>query len=338
MPDSVKLDPTAILSILRAMGEETRLRILMLLSDGELNVTDLTQVLGQSQPRISRHLKLLVESGLIERVREGSWAFYRLSDSQPAADILHRVIAGIDPSTPSVARDRDRQAEVRRQRAERAAAYFAEHAFDWNRIRALHVEESAVEGALLDILGDATFDVAIDLGTGTGRILELLAPRIRAGFGLDTSHDMLAVARATIDRDGLTHCRLRHGDILNMPFDAESADLVTIHQVLHYLDDPARAIQEAARLLRPGGKLVIVDFAPHALEFLRDEHAHQRLGFDTDQIVRWLHGAGLVFERNRDLEPGAGSDARLTVSIWLARDARPARPAVAGGTAAEAVA
>lgn len=322
MASAVKLSPDDFLSILRAAGEETRLRILLLLADGELNVTDLTQVLGQSQPRISRHLKLLVDSGLIERTREGSWAFYRLSDSQAAAGFVRRIVKTIDQSHPSIMRDLSRVEAVRRQRSEQAAAYFAAHASDWDRIRALHVEESAVEAAILECLGDRTFDTAIDLGTGTGRILELLAPRISAGYGLDTSHDMLAVARAALDKQGLRHCRLRHGDVLNVPFGAECADLAVIHQVLHFLDDPGRAISEAAGLLRPGGQMVIVDFAPHKLEFLRDEHAHQRLGFATDQIVRWLHAAGLAFEKSQDFEPN-GPD-QLTVTIWLARDPRPA--------------
>ncbi len=332
-----ELSPDDVLSALRAIGEETRLRILLLLMDGELNVTDLTQILGQSQPRISRHLKLLVDCHLIERVREGSWAFYRLNDAQAVTALARRVVEEIDIDHPAVARDFQRLEEVRQQRSEKAAAYFATHASDWNRIRALHVEESTVEEAILDILGEGDFDVAIDLGTGTGRILELLAPRVNTGIGLDLSHDMLSVARATLDREGLRHCRIRHGDILNVPFDRDCADLIVVHQVLHYLDDPARAIQEAAGLLRPGGRIVIVDFAPHTLEFLRDQHAHQRLGFETDQIVRWVHAAGLVFEKNQDLVPASDGDKeRLTVSIWLARDPRPAK--LSGADLSEAVA
>jgi len=306
------------LGLLRAAGEATRLRILALLARSELNVKDLTQILGQSQPRISRHLKLMAEAGLIGRFREGSWVFFRLADSGNEAPLAASIVASLDPADPVFARDRARADAVNKAREEAAQSYFKEHAGEWDRIRALHVAEKEVEAAIGEALGEGPFSLLVDLGTGTGRMLELFAPRANRALGFDLSHDMLAYARMKLERAGLAQTQARHGDLYNVPLADGVADAVILHQVLHFLDDPAAAIAEAVRLLKPGGKLLVVDFAPHELEFLREQSAHRRLGFASSQIKRWLQAAGLKVDRQRDLAPseGIGGD-KLTVSLWL---------------------
>jgi len=313
---------SAVLGALRAAGEPTRLRLLALLANGELNVTDLTEILGQSQPRISRHLKLMASAGLIERHREGSWAFFRLAQDGHGASLAKGIIEKLAPNEPVLVRDRERLAEVRAANAEKAAGYFRAQATNWAKIRALHVEEEAVETAIRELVGARPVRALLDIGTGTGRILELLAPQADRAVGVDLSVDMLAVARANIARLGLTNVQFRQGDIYSLPVQQNSFDLVVIHQVLHFLDEPQRAIREAARALAPGGRLLIVDFAPHELEFLREAHAHRRLGFAIDTVTQWMKEAGLRPEVHDELKPPGNAKDKLTVSLWLARDPR----------------
>jgi ArsR family transcriptional regulator len=318
--DAAKVPVETIIAALRAAGEATRVRILALLAEGELTVKDLTAILGQSQPRISRHLKLLAEAGLIDRYPEGAWVFYRLAEAGAQRQLAGDIFALTDRGDPVLAQDRERLAAVKHEHAEAARRYFAENAADWDTIRALHVADAAVEAAMTEALGSRPFDSLLDLGTGTGRMLELLAPLYSRAVGIDASAAMLAVARANLDRAGIVNAQVRHGDIQHLPFGRNAFDVVTIHQVLHYLDEPERAIAEAARVLRPGGRLLIADFAPHALEFLREEHAHRRLGFARATLKAWVEGAGLRLEEARDLKADAAG--KLTVTIWLARDRR----------------
>jgi ArsR family transcriptional regulator len=312
----------ALLGALRAAGEPTRLRMVALLSGAELTVKDLTAILGQSQPRISRHLRLLTEAGLVDRNPEGAWVFYRLSEAPAARRLAASLLGLTDPDDPVFVRDRERLAGVKRDHADVARRYFAANAASWDTIRALHVAEATVERAMLDVLGGRPFDSLLDLGTGTGRMLELFHGLYTRAVGIDASTDMLAVARANLDRAGITQAQVRLGDIQNLPFGRNSFDVITIHQVLHYLDDPERAIAEAARVLRPGGRLLVVDFAPHRLEFLRERHAHRRLGFSRQAMGQWLEAPGLAVETALDLaSEGSAADA-LTVTLWLARDRR----------------
>ncbi|NNM72392.1 ArsR/SmtB family transcription factor [Enterovirga aerilata] len=320
-PRRLRLD--SALGALRAAAEDTRIRILALLAEGELSVSDLTDILGQSQPRISRHLKLLVEAGLLERHREGAWAFFRLAERPETAFLLRPILEALDPADAQLSQDRERLATVREQRAVAAQSFFARLAPRWDTLRSLHAAEEAVEAAILDAVGPKHIRSLLDLGTGTGRMLQLLGPRAARVVGLDASHAMLSVARANLERAGLAGVELRQGDIYAPPLVRESFDLVIIHQVLHYLDDPARAVAQAARLLAPGGRLLIVDFAPHRLEFLRDTEGHRRLGFTPAQMAGWMEEAGLAPALVRDLPPPAGGGAdKLTVSIWLGEDCR----------------
>jgi ArsR family transcriptional regulator len=315
-PGGIEVD--AAVAALKAAADQTRLRILLLLSDGELNVKDFTRILGQSQPRISRHVKLLGEAGLVERVREGSWVFCRLAEGS-LGELARGVVASIDQSDAIYTRDRQRADGLKTERQDVAQDYFRSHAADWDRIRALHVSEAEVEHAMREVLGSAPVDLLIDLGTGTGRTLEFFADQYARGVGIDVNPSMLAYARSKLSKDGLSHVQVRHGDIYNLSFADEAADTVIMHQVLHFLSDPAHAIHEAARVLGPGGRLLIVDFAPHSLEFLREQYAHERLGFSHAQVKQWLSDAGLAVRQVRDLEPPSeNASDKLTVSIWLA--------------------
>lgn len=307
---------------LKAAGEPTRLRILALLCEAELTVTDLTEILRQSQPRISRHLKLLVAAGLVDRFREGAWAFFRLAEHEGAAAILHDILARLDPADATVARDRGHLAAVRASRAKAAQLYFSTHAAEWDRIRRLHADDADVEAAIRAALADKPFHSLLDLGTGTGRMLEIFAPQIERGVGIDLSHDMLSLARARLDRAGIRNCNVRQGDIFNLPLPKDSFDVVIVHQVLHFLDDSATAIREAARVLRPGGRLLVVDFSPHEQEFLRDQYAHRRLGFAPEAVEQWMVAAGLEFVMHRSVPPSSGSEGKIAVSLWLGRDRR----------------
>lgn len=319
-PNSLRLDPA--LAALNAAAEETRLRLLALLNQSELTVSEVVTILGQSQPRVSRHLKLLVEAGLVERRREGAWAFFRLSPSGQAGAMARDIAAWLDPNDAVLAEDQARLEDVRQARAENAARYFAAHAAEWDDIRSLHVPEARVEDAMRDAVGDAPVRTLLDLGAGAGRMLELFAPLAERAIGVDLSTAMLAVARGRMEETGLRNVQLRQGDIYALPIERNSVDLAIMHQVLHYLDDPARALREAARVLAPGGRLLVVDFAPHQEEALRDKHAHRRLGFSESEIADLLAQAGLETVMHRALSPAPGEGAKLTVSLWLARDPR----------------
>jgi len=318
VPRSV-LGVHAAVGVLKAVAEPTRLRVLALLARGELNVKDLTRILNQSQPRISRHLRLLAEAGLVERAPEGSWVYFRLTEGGPGREVARQVLQLLNRADPVLERDRHRADSIQGERQEAAQAYFRANAGEWDTIRALHVAEADLEAAVSAALGSGPFDFLVDLGTGTGRVLELFGPRFRRGLGLDLNPAMLAYARAKLARAGLAHAQVRQANIYDLPLADRSADAVVMHLVLHFLSDPQRAVREAARVLAPGGRLLIVDFAPHELEFLREEYAHERLGFAGPLIGQWLAEFGLEPMESRDLAPGAGAQRdKLTVSLWLA--------------------
>ena len=307
-----------LVGALRAAAEPTRLRILALLADADLTVKDLTAILGQSQPRISRHLKLLADAGLVSRSAEGAWAYYRLAEGGPGVGIAHHLLALLDPADPVHARDRERRDATRRANAEAAAGYFAANAEVWDHVRSLHVPEADVEAKIRAMVGETPVRALLDVGTGTGRMLELLADLATRAVGVDATAAMLSVARANLARAGITNARLAQDDVYALSQPTDAFDLVVIHQVLHYLDDPGRAIGEAARTIRPGGRMLIVDFAPHDLEELRVEAQHRRLGISRTEMDGWLRAARLSTRQTQDL---TGNGA-LTVTLWLAQDDR----------------
>jgi ubiquinone/menaquinone biosynthesis C-methylase UbiE len=297
-------------AIFQSLADPTRLRILALLRAMELSVGELAQVLGQSQPRVSRHVKILIEAGLAERRKEGSWVFLTLcaERTQPLFALLDSWGEGGDGQA---AADVARLAAVQADRAAAAERYFASHAADWDELRSLHIAESEVEAAVARALGDRPVGELIDIGTGTGRMLELFGRAARRALGVDRSPEMLRLARVKLAQAGIPS-ELRQGDMYALPIASGSADTVILHQVLHYAQQPAAAVAEAARLLAPGGRLLIVDFAPHDHEELRTRDAHARLGFADEAVAKWMEEAGLDA---RVVDHLAGGD--LTVTIWL---------------------
>lgn len=307
----------SLVAMLRAAGDPTRLRLLLLLRQAELTVSELVEIVGQSQPRVSRHLKLLTEAHLIERFKEGSWVFYRAADRGEGAD-LGAAVSAIAPAHET---DAKRLATVRESRAAEAAAFFKTNAAEWERIRALHAPDKDVEAAIVRHIAAHPMDSLLDAGTGTGSMLELLSPYVKRAVGVDVSPEMLAIARDRLARADIHHAQVRLGDTYRLPFQTGNAlqgfDAVLFHQVLHYLDDPQAAVVEAARVMREGGRLLIADFAPHELEFLRSDFAHRRLGFSDREVQGWFAAAGLTALASEAI-PGGEKD-KLTVKLWLAQ-------------------
>lgn len=304
---------------LKAAGDPSRLRILAVLRDHELTVSELVDVLAQSQPRVSRHLRVLGDAGLVARTAEGTSAFYRLHRSAAAWPFVSTLVDGLDTTTGDPARDRDRLAEVRLARTQRADAYFREVAAEWDRMRSRHVDDAEIEARLVETLTAHDVGTLVDLGTGTGRILEIAAPHVDRGIGVDRSRDMLAVARTKLEAAGVTHCHVRQGDVHDLRLPVGSVDAAVLHHVLHFLDDPAHALLEAARVLRSGGLAIIVDFAPHTVEALRELFEHRRLGFDEAEVGGWLAEAGFGNLEARTFTPRhLDRGEALPVTIWTA--------------------
>jgi DNA-binding transcriptional ArsR family regulator/2-polyprenyl-3-methyl-5-hydroxy-6-metoxy-1,4-benzoquinol methylase len=308
-----------LIDMLKAAGEPTRLRALALLARGELAVGELALALGQSQPRISRHLRLLVESGLVDRQPEGAWVFYRIGDAPAVRAWIGELIAALDPEDSALRRDEARLTEIRAAREAAASAYFAANAEDWARVSALHMPEADIESAMVAAAGPGPFELMVDVGAGAGRMLTLFAGRVRRAEGFDSSRQMLAIARAALAPLPEGRAHVRYGDVYDPPMARGSADLVTIHHVLHFLSDPARALMESAALLKVGGRMVVSDFAPHQFEFLRTHHQHRRLGFTDAEVVGWMHAAGIADVETTTLTGEGELRDRLTVKVWAGR-------------------
>lgn len=297
-----------LLDLLRALADPTRLRIFVLLRTIDLSVGELAQVLEQSQPRVSRHVKILADAGLVARRKEGSWVFLGIGDG-PAIEPLFMLL---DRFVGENARDAQKLTEVLTERAASAERYFSAHADQWDAIRSLHIAESEVETAMGALIRLRPIGRLVDIGTGTGRMLELFGSGAVSATGVDRSPEMLRLARVKLSESDIQKAELRQGDMYALPLDDGSADTVILHQVLHFAHQPAAAIAEAARLLAPGGRVLIVDFASHDREELRQQDAHVRLGFDDDQVAGWFAAAGLDLAAVEALTGG-----ELTVKLWL---------------------
>ncbi len=308
-----------LLTALRATAEITRLRILSVLCDSELTVSELMEILEQSQPRVSRHLKLLCDAGLVQRYPEGAWVFHRLTDSGKMAELISSALDLIDKQDTDITRDQQKLQKIKSRNAAMAAEYFSKNAAEWDTIRRLAIPDSYVEKKLIDCLEIERPDLFLDLGTGTGRILEIFSPYIKKGIGIDMTREMLMLARSNLDTAGARNCSVRHQDIGNLSLKDNSVDAITIHQVLHYLDRPDEIIREAARVLRAGGQLIVVDFLPHDLEFLREKHAHRRLGISPQSILQWAEHCGLNLVSTEHLSATGPDRDSLSIGLWSLR-------------------
>jgi ArsR family transcriptional regulator len=304
-----------LIDIFRALADPTRLRVVALLREMELAIGELAIVLDQSQPRVSRHVRILVEAGIVERRREGSWVFLRIAGEGPVAEIIGQAEKWPFSAreTRVIAHDARRLAAVRDERVAAAERYFAEHAAEWDAIRSRHIAESEVEAAMLAMMHNRRLGHLLDIGTGTGRMAEIFAPTARRITALDRSPEMLRIARTKLERQPVP-VDLLQGDFLDLPVADASIDSIVIHQALHFAHEPDRVIAEASRVLRGGGHLLVVDFAPHEDEELRALAAHARLGFSDAQIRGWFASAGLLLETTQTLEGG-----ELAVKLWLGR-------------------
>jgi ArsR family transcriptional regulator len=305
------MEALPLAELFQALADPSRIRILALLGHMELSVGELAQLLGQSQPRVSRHVRILSDAGMVERRKEGSWVFLALSDVHRTGPLLELIDQWADEDDRlTFERDSKRLGAIRADRAEAAERYFSAHATVWDSIRSLHVAETEVERAIERALGNQKLGRLIDIGTGTGRMLELFGPRAAEAIGIDRSSEMLRLARAKLESAGI-RTSLRQGDMYALPLADSSADCAILHQVLHYAHAPANAIAEAARVLASGGTLLIVDFAAHDREELRAKDAHLRLGFSDDVMAGWFTAAGLKLDHVEHLEGG-----ELTVTLW----------------------
>jgi ArsR family transcriptional regulator len=298
-------------ALFQALADPTRLRILALLRAMELSVGELAQLLGQSQPRVSRHVRILSDSGLVGRRKEGSWVYLQLAEPG-RTESLFELAADVDPDAEKqFAADAARLDTIRADRAEAARRYFEAHAATWENVRSLHIADEEIERAIAGILAERPMGALLDVGTGTGRMLELFAPNATSAIGIDRSSEMLRLARVKLDEAGICGASLRQGDMYALPLADRSADSIILHQVLHYAQQPGSAIAEAARVLAPGGQLLVIDFAQHDRSELKEQDAHLRLGFADDAIRGWFSAAGINLDRIERLGGG-----ELTVILW----------------------
>jgi ArsR family transcriptional regulator len=310
-----------LLTALKALAEPTRLRLLNLCAQAELTVSELTLLLGQSQPRISRHLKLLYQAGILDRHREGSWVYFQLASKGIGRKLARVLVSLIPEKNPTVKLDSARLQALLEERAQKATEYFNNNATNWNLVRSLHVEDKDVEARLLELLPDGDPQSLLDLGTGTGRLLELFSPLIPSLVGVDSSSEMLKVARSNLEIQGIRNCTLRQGDVRQLRFQSDFFDVVTVHQVLHFMENPEEVVGEATRVLKSTGCLIVVDFEEHGMETLREEHSHRWLGFRAETIRGWMNKAGLT-----KIDHYALAGGELTVGIWVGQTIKPEAP------------
>ncbi|MEQ8666275.1 MAG: metalloregulator ArsR/SmtB family transcription factor [Rhodospirillales bacterium] len=304
------------LEALRAIAEHTRLRILLLCAHGELTVGDLSDILEQSQPRVSRHLKLMHEAGVLERHQEGQSVWFRAVTSGPLASLVREIVDQVPADDEQHKRDLARLRLVTDTWEVQAQSYFRKHYARWDEVRRELIDESAVDAALRNRFAETDAETLLDVGTGTGHVLRLLGPEISEGVGIDVSRDMLLAARAAIHNEGLPHCQVRQGDMRKLPFDDDSFDALSLHLVLHYAENPQAVIKECGRVTAPGGWIFVVDFAPHERREFTRQHGHRWPGFADEAVRQWLALAGFAAIQTSTIAQSAPD-----ILFWVARKA-----------------
>ncbi|HEX6693317.1 MAG TPA: metalloregulator ArsR/SmtB family transcription factor [Longimicrobiales bacterium] len=294
-----------LLGPLSALTDATRARILLILDAHELTVAELQAVLQLPQSTVSRHLKLLSDDGWLVNRSEGASRYYRVARQVPGA--LQRVWDAVRDeiaSSPDAARDGVRAREVLGRRRTRSQEFFSTAAAQWDAVRSELFGEAPEGGALLALL-DGSWEVA-DLGCGTGQVTAVLAPWVRQVTAVDDSEAMLAAARSRLA--GFGNVELRRGELEAVPLPARSVDVALLFLVLHYVPDVSAVLSEAARVLRPGGRVLIVDMDAHGRAEYREQMGHVWLGFERDQMGGWLSDAG--FEQVKFGRVATGTTAR----------------------------
>lgn len=315
--DGINTDMEGFVNALKSIAEPTRLRILNILLSQELTVSEITEILNYSQPRISRHLKLMCDAGVLVRVQEGSWVFYRVSTHVLSGQLARNVATMIPQDSDIIQRDLSRLIDIRKNYARKAQAYFEKNAETWDEVRKLYFSSDEVNRQLKNVVKERRIDNMLDLGTGTGKMLELLGPYVNSATGIDNSQQILSVARSVLAENELTHCQVRLGDIFDIQLKNKTFDLITIHHVLHYLKEPQRVLAEAARLLKDDGQLMIVDFKAHHVELLRDKFAHRRLGFSAAEVADWAKLNRLKIDKHTTLSRIEVEDEIIDVDMIL---------------------
>tara|TARA_Y100000590_G_scaffold470770_1_gene669895 strand:- start:22065 stop:23030 length:966 start_codon:yes stop_codon:yes gene_type:complete len=309
--------------IFSALADETRLRIVNILSNCELNVQDLVSVLSQSQPRVSRHLKILDEANLIERIKEGNWVFCKLISSEGIRPIIDYVSKTKKNNSDIYTRDQKKLSLLIKNRAREANYYFNRIESEDASIGEYNISDNIIDQKIISIIEKnikLPLSDIIDLGTGSGKILSLLSGSYLHGIGIDNNPNMLKMARSRFKQQGIQNCDLTFGDITDLSLKENNADLVVLHQVMHYFDDPNILISQAARLLMRDKYILVVDFDSHSNESLRKRFSHRRLGFSDEQIIN-------IFEKYNciliDKDSGASNRLKnvegLVCKIWLGK-------------------
>ena len=325
-PPSIQgVDPKRVIEVFKAVSDDARLRIMLLLRHGEMSVKELCEILDQSQPRISRHIKILADAELIDRSRQGSWLYCRLNRSDPMAQLIEPILASIAPQSAEIARDINRLNEIKAQRIADADAFFEANAQDWERIRALQIPESLLDQELRNFVAEKPVSHLLDVGTGSGQILVALKGLFETAIGIDISSAMLRVARGQIEKAGLKNVELTQANIENLPENLGPFDCVLCHHALHFLRDPAAAIIQLARCVAPQGRLIIVDYLAHRHQFLADDYHHLWLGFDEPVLRQWIDAAGLRLSHMQHYSATSAragtDDPNLVIGLWIAEKA-----------------
>src|SRR5579862_2137022 len=281
---------SSTLKYLRALSDPTRLRIVALLEKDELSVNELQEITRMGQSRISTHLGLLQDSGLVQSRREGKRAFYKLGQGNGGlSQFVHLAIKGAH-ELPEHAGDQINLKRILHRRREQAQVYFNQVAGRFDRVYGPGRSWQAFGHLLLRILPPL---VVADLGAGEGLLSELLARRCKKVIAVDNSEKIVAFGAAKAKKNNLNNLEFRLGDLQNPPIDAESVDLVILSQALHHAEQPAKAVSAAARILKGGGQLMILDLLRHQFEQANQLYGDRWLGFAESEVHDWLEKAGL---------------------------------------------